>query len=79
MSLSAERHEVKISYKGALTSSANQPTNTSGLLSDTRLIRNAICTDWPGYFLSNKNSVVKNKVGQMSKVKDAIKNVSFAP
>ena len=61
------------------TPSAQPTSKTSGLLSDPKLIRNAICPDWPGYFLTNKNSIVINKAGEISSVKDASKNVSFAP
>ena len=48
-------------------------------LTDTKLIRNALCTDWPGYFLGNKDIVMINSSGQMAQVKDAKNNVSFAP
>ena len=48
-------------------------------ITDPRCIRNAVCTDWPGYFLKNQNSIVINSSGKMAKVKDTLNNVSFAP
>ena len=43
----------------------------SPLLSDKKLIRNAICTDWPANFLANKNTVVISSSGHLKQVKDA--------
>ena len=37
------------------------PSKTPGLLSDKKLLRNALCTDWPNYFLGNKNTLVVNQ------------------
>jgi len=48
-------------------------------LSNTKLIKNALCTDWPSYFLGNKNAVVINKTGEMALIKNASNKVSFAP
>ena len=48
-------------------------------MTDKKLIRNALCTDWPGYFLGNKDIVMINSEGKMAKVKDAKNNVSFTP
>ena len=46
-------------------------SRTPGLLTDKKLLRNALCTEWPNYFLGNKNTVVVNHSGQVSLVRDA--------
>ena len=51
----------------------------SPLLSDKKLIRNAICTDWPANFLANKHTVVISSSGQLRQVRDAQDDSSFAP
>ena len=38
-----------------------------------------MCPDWPNYFLANKDTIVINQCGQVSKVKDAKNDSSFRP
>ena len=49
------------------------------LLTDTKLINNALSTDWPNYFLANKNVIVRNPAGQVAQVKDVETDRSFRP
>ena len=53
-------------------------TRKSPLLKDTKLKRNAICPDWPGYFLRCKNTVMINDKNQMALSGDVINNADFA-
>lgn len=65
-----------------MTASLKKPLSNSpaaGLLTDTKLIKNAICTDWPAYFLGNQNAVIVNKNMQVQQIKHAKNNVAFTP
>ena len=53
--------------------------SVNGLLRDTKLIKNAVCTDWPVNFLGNKDQVMVNKNRQVTRVQDARQNETFAP
>lgn len=64
--------ESSAAARGALTSGNCTPnrlqplaqaSRTPGLLENKKLKRNAMCTDWPNYFLGNKNTIVINKTG----------------
>ena len=52
-------------------------SSSPSVLKDTKLIRNALCTDWPGYFLGNKNTIVINPCGQLARVSDTKNDSSF--
>ena len=51
---------------------------TSPLLKDIKLKRNAICPDWPGYFLKCKETVIINDKNQMALNVDTVGNKDFA-
>jgi len=72
MSAISLRERSSVASRGALTGGNSTPnrlqplakaSRTPGLLDNKKLIKNAMCTDWPSYFLGNKNTIVINKTG----------------
>ena len=52
--------------------------SSKNTLTDPKLKRNAICTDWPGYFLKCPNTLIINSKGVMTLSKNSIGNPEFA-